>query len=158
MRHKKAEKREIEPDKLFNSRLVTKLINNVMEDGKKTVAQNVVYSAFAIVKEKENADPLALFEKAIQNVGPKIEVRPRRIGGANYQVPTEVRGERRISLAIRWILEAADKRPNKEFHTFAEKLASELMDAANNEGAAIKKRDTILRMAEANRAFAHFRW
>lgn len=158
MRHAKPPKREIPADKVYNSRLVTKLINRVMDDGKKTTAERIVYKALDLIKEKENADPLELFEKAIQNIGPKVEVRARRIGGANYQVPTEVRGERRISLAIRWLLVAADARPNKEYHTFQEKLAAELLDAGKGEGAAIKKRDTVLRMAEANRAFAHFRF
>lgn len=158
MRHAKPQKREVQPDKVYNSRLVTKLINRVMEDGKKTTAERIVYKTFDLMKEKGNKDPLELFEKAIQNIGPKVEVRARRIGGANYQVPTEVRGERRISLAIRWILVAAEARSNKEYRTFQEKLAAELLDAVKGEGAAIKKRDTVLRMAEANRAFAHFRF
>lgn len=157
MRHKKVEKRITEADTIHNNRLVAKLINKVMKDGKKTVAQNVVYKAFAIIKEKGNG-PISVFEKALQNVGPKQEVRPRRIGGASYQIPAEVRSDRRVSLALRWIIDAARARSNKEFHTFEQKLATELLDASQNQGAAIKKRDTVQRMADANKAFAHFRW
>ncbi|MCX6782429.1 MAG: 30S ribosomal protein S7 [Candidatus Levybacteria bacterium] len=157
MRDNKASKRDIDPDKIYNNKLVAKFINRLMNDGKKTIAENIVYSAFDIIKSKEK-DPLEIFEKAMQNVAPKQEVRARRVGGANYQVPSEVRGERKISLAGRWILEAARKRSNKEYHTFGEKLAAELLDAVDNKGEAVKKRDTIHRMAEANRAFAHFRW
>lgn len=157
MRHKKADKRETEPDKIYQNKLVAKFINRLMRDGKKTVAENLVYQAFDLIKQKKE-DPLVVFEKAIQNVGPRQEVRPRRVGGASYQVPQEVRGERKISLAIRWLVEAATARSSKEYHTFSEKLAGELLDASLNQGPAIKKRDTIHRMAEANRAFAHFRW
>ncbi|GDX62346.1 30S ribosomal protein S7 [Candidatus Levyibacteriota bacterium] len=157
MRDNKASKRDIDPDKIYNNKLVAKFINRLMNDGKKTIAENIVYSAFDIIKSKEK-DPLEIFEKAMQNVAPKQEVRARRVGGANYQVPSEVRGERKVSLAGRWILEAARKRSNKEYHTFGEKLAAELLDAVDNKGEAVKKRDTIHRMAEANRAFAHFRW
>ncbi len=157
MRHKKAEKRNTDPDKIYSNRLVAKFINNMIKDGKKTKAQAEFYEALEAIN-KESKNGLETFEKAIQTVGPKTEVRARRVGGANYQVPTEVRGERRISLAIRWILEAARKRPNTEYHTFAKKLAAELTDASEGKGEAIKKRDTILRMAEANRAFSHFRW
>ena len=157
MRDNKASKRDIDPDKIYNNKLVAKFINRLMNDGKKTIAENIVYSAFDVIKSKEK-DPLEIFEKAMQNVAPKQEVRARRVGGANYQVPSEVRGERKVSLAGRWILEAARKRSNKEYHTFGEKLAAELLDAVDNKGEAVKKRDTIHRMAEANRAFAHFRW
>jgi small subunit ribosomal protein S7 len=157
MRHKKVQKRETEIDKLYQSALVTKFINNLMKDGKKTVAQKVFYDSFKILETKEK-NPLETFELAIQNVGPKTEVKSRRVGGANYQVPTEVRGERRVSLAIRWILEAATARPSKDYHSFSEKLAAEFLDASNNEGAAVKKRDNVLRMADANRAFSHFRF
>ena len=157
MRHKKAEKRNTEPDKIYANRLVTKFINNMMKDGKKTVAQKEFYEALEALS-KDNKNGVETFEKAIQAVGPKTEVRARRVGGANYQVPAEVRNERRISLAIRWILDAARKRSNREYHTFAKKLAAELTDASEGKGEAIKKRDTVLRMAEANRAFAHFRW
>lgn len=128
-----------------------------MRSGKKSVAQRQVYGALDKIKEK-GEDPMKIFELAVQNVGPKREVRTRRVGGASYQVPIEVRGERRISLAIRWLVSYASKKSNKEFRTFADKLATELMDAAKNEGETIKKRDTVHRMADANKAFAHFRW
>lgn len=157
MRHKKTEKRVIEADSVYGNRLVAKLINRLMYSGKKTVAQKLVYDAFSIIEAK-NGDPREVFEKAVQNVAPKVEVRARRLGGASYQIPTEVRGDRKVSLALRWIIAAARKRPNKEYKTFKEKLAAELLDAIENKGEAVKKRDTILRMAEANRAFAHFRW
>jgi small subunit ribosomal protein S7 len=157
MRHKKVAKRQVEGDKIYNNKLVTKVINRLMLDGKKTVAESIVYGAFELLKAKD-LNPLEVFEKALQTVGPKTEVKARRVGGANYQVPIEVRGDRRQSLAIRWIIEAAAKRSSKEFHTFAEKLAAELLDAADNKGEAVKKRDGILRMAEANRAFSHFRY
>ena len=159
MRHKKAEKRTVVLDKIYKNRLVEKFINNIMQDGKKTTAQRVVYTAFEILATKKaDEEPVALFEKAILTVGPKVEVRAKRVGGANYQVPSEVRGERKVSLAMRWIITAAKARPNKEFHSLAEKLAAEILAAAENQGEAIKKRDTVLRMAEANRAFSHFRW
>lgn len=158
MRHKKVAKREPEADAVYQNILVTKFINRMMRNGKKTVAEGVVYGAFDIIKTKHNQDPLEIFDKAIQNVGPKIEVKARRIGGANYQVPAEVRGERRVSLAIRWIVAAAQGRSNKDFHTASEKLAIELIEASQNQGAAVKKRDTVLKMAEANRAFSHFRF
>lgn len=157
MRHKKAPKRKATTDLIHNSVLLGKFINRVMRDGKKTVAQSNVYGAFAIMKEK-GSDPLEVFEKAIANVAPKVEVKARRIGGANYQVPQEVRHERKNALAIKWVIEAANKRSNKEFRTFAEKLAAELLAAANNEGEAAKKKETMHRQAEANKAFSHFRW
>lgn len=157
MRHAKIQKRQTEADKIYNNVMVSKLINRIMRDGKKTTAEKRVYNAFTLISTKE-ADPMQVFEKALQNVGPKIEVKARRIGGANFQVPTEVRHDRRMALALRWIIEAARKRPNKEYHTFEEKLAAELNAAANNEGEAIRKRDITLRQAEANKAFAHFRW
>lgn len=157
MRHKKVAKRQIEPDKIYNNLLLAKFINRVMDDGKKTIAQKNVYGAFRIIEEK-GQKPLEVFEKAIQNVGPKIEVKARRVGGASFQVPTEVRGERKLSLAIRWIIEAANKRPNKEFHTFESKLAQELLDATQNLGEAVRKRDVMQKQAEANRAFASFRF
>lgn len=146
-----------EPDPIFGNRTVTKLINQVMQRGKKTIAEKLVYKALEIIKEK-NEDPVKILETAISNVGPKIEVRPRRVGGASYQVPVEVRGDRRISLALRWIVLYAKSKSNKEFKTYDQKLAAEITDAANNVGEAIKKRDTVHRMAEANKAFAHFRW
>lgn len=153
----KTKKRNIEADPIYNNKLLTRFINRTMKNGKKTVAQKQVYQALDIIKN-QNLDPVQVFQMAISNVGPKMEVRPRRIGGASYQVPTEVRGERRLSLAIRWLITAARNRPNREYHTFAEKLSAELIDAYNNTGEAIKKRDLMLRNAEANKAFAHFRW
>lgn len=157
MRHKKVHKRQTQPDKLYQSRLVEKFINQLMKDGKKTVAQKVLYNTFELLK-KQDKDALEIFERAVQNIGPKQEVKARRVGGASYQIPIEVRGDRRVSLAIRWIIQAATERSSKEYHTFPEKLAAEFVDILNNKGEAIKKRDTIHRMAEANRAFAHFRW
>lgn len=158
MRGKKARKRVTEPDKVYKNMLVAKFINRLMHDGKKSVAQKVVYDTFSLLKEKGKENPLEVFEKAMQNVAPKQEVKARRVGGASYQIPMEVRGERKVSLAIRWIIQAASKRPSKEFHTFHQKLAAELIDAIDNKGEAVKKRDTMHRMAEANKAFAHFRW
>ncbi len=155
--HKTVEKRKLTPDPLYGSVLLSKFINNVMEDGKKTIAQKNVYNAFDILKEK-GMDPLPTFEKALDTIAPKQEVRPKRVGGAAYQVPMEVRGPRKISLSIRWLLEATRKKPNTEFKTFSQKLAAEIIAAINNEGEAIKKRDTVHRMAEANKAFAHFRF
>jgi small subunit ribosomal protein S7 len=157
MRHAKVKKRITAPDTIYNNVSVSKLINYIMRDGKKTVAQAQVYSAFEILGQK-GEDPLKGFEKAIQNIGPKVEVKARRIGGANYQVPVEVKHERRMALALRWMIEAARKRPNKEYHTFGEKLAAEMLAAINNEGEAVKKREIALRQAEANKAFSHFRW
>lgn len=137
---------------------MTRFINRLMRDGKKSVAQKVMYRSLELIKEKTGEDPVKVFEMALQNVGPRMEVRPRRVGGASYQVPQEVRGERKVALAIRWILAAAAKLPNKEFHTFAEKLAQEFIAASKGEGETIRKRDIMHKMAEANRAFAHFRW
>ncbi|HVT00900.1 MAG TPA: 30S ribosomal protein S7 [Patescibacteria group bacterium] len=152
----KVNKRAMQLDPVYGSNLIAKFTNRLMVDGKKTVAQRVVYDAFEIIKKEGN--PLELFEKAIDSVAPKVEVKARRIGGAAYQVPTEVRGARRTALAIRWILEAAKKRPTAEFKTMADKLAAEILDANKNAGEAIRKRDIAHRMAEANKAFAHFRW
>ena len=157
MRHKKVQKRQVDPDVIYNSPTVTKFVNGIMVDGKKSVALKKFYNAMALIKEK-NQEPLEAFEKALQNIAPKVEVKARRVGGANYQVPIEVRPERRQSLAIRWLLEAARKRPNKEFRTFEEKLAAEVMAAANNEGEAMRKKDVMHKQAEANKAFSHFRW
>ncbi len=157
MRTKKTYHKLLPADPIYGSRLVTRFVNRVMLSGKKTIAEAQVYKALDIIKEK-NEDPIKIFETAINNVGPKTEVKTRRVGGASYQVPMEVRGDRRVALAIRWIVEFAKKRSNREFHTFAEKLAVEIMDAANNTGEAIKKRDTVHRMADANKAFAHIRW
>lgn len=154
----KIEKRIINADPVYNSKLITRMVNRLMRDGKKTVAEKVVYNALDIIKEKTGQEPLHVFEVALQNVGPKIEVKARRVGGASYQVPTEVRGDRKMALAIRWTLAAAEKLPNREYKGFAAKLAQELIAASNNEGEAIRKRDVVHKMAEANRAFAHFRF
>ena len=148
-------KRDVLPDPMYNSKVVTKLINNIMEDGKKGVAQKICYDAFAIIAQKSDKEALDTFEEAMNNVMPLLEVKARRIGGATYQVPIEVRAERRQTLGIRWILAAARKRGEK---LMAERLAGELMDAANNTGAAVKKREDTHKMAEANKAFAHYRY
>ena len=158
-----AKKRKIGGDAVYGSVLVTKLSNYIMHDGKKTVAQSVVYDTFEILAKKDDStdspqeNPLTLFEKAVQNVGPKTEIKARRVGGASYQIPLEVRGDRRTALALRWIVDAARAKSNKDFHTFPEKLAAEILDASQNQGEAIKKRDNVHRMAEANKAFSHFR-
>lgn len=157
MRHAKVVKRKTEPDQLYQSVLVAKFINNLMQDGKKTVAEKVVYGAFDRLAEK-GLDPLDTFDKVLQAVAPKVEIKARRIGGANYQVPVEVKGERKMAVAIRWLLEAAGSRSSKEFHTMSEKLVAEFMDALEGKGEAIKKRDNTHRQADANKAFAHFRW
>ena len=143
------------PDPVYGSKVVTKFINNIMEDGKKGVAQKICYDAFEIIQEKTGKEPVEVFEEAMNNVMPLLEVKARRIGGANYQVPIEVRPERRQTLGIRWILAAADKRGEKYAR---ERVAGELMDAANNTGAAVKKREDTHKMAEANKAFAHYRY
>ena len=150
--------RVVEPDSIYGSRLVTKLINRSMYDGKKSVARREVYEAFDVIKEKTEGDPLKVFNQAIENIKPEMEVRPRRIGGAAYQVPQPVRGVRRESLAIRWLVAAANSRSNSEFHTYAAKLATEIMDAAKGEGVAVKKRTDMEKVAESNKAFSHFRW
>ncbi len=153
-----AKQRKINPDPIYQDQLVAKLINRSMREGKKSVAEKQVYKAFEIIKKKTKEDPVEIFLKALGNIKPSMEVRPRRVGGAAYQVPMPVRGERKNSLAIRWLILAARSRPNSEFHTYAEKLAAEILDAAKGEGAAVKKRMDTERIAEANRAFAHFRW
>jgi len=157
MRHKQAPKRNIEGDIIYNNKQIAKFINYLMKDGKKTIAQNVLYRTFDLITKKE-LNPIAIFEKALDNVGPKQEVKAKRVGGANYQIPMEVRPERKASLAMRWVVDSARKRSNKDYKTFEEKLAAELIDASNELGEAIKKRDSILRMAQANRAFGHFKW
>jgi len=157
MRHKQAPRRDIEGDRIYNNKQIAKFINYLMRDGKKTIAQNVLYATFDLIS-KSKADPITTFEKALSNVGPKQEVKAKRVGGASYQIPMEVRPERRASLAMRWIVDAARARSNKDYKVFEEKLAAELMDASNEQGEAIKKRDSILRMAQANRAFSHFKW
>lgn len=146
------------PDPIYESVLVAKLINRAMKNGKKSVIQKQIYNAFEIIKEKAGKDPLEVFNEAIENIKPTMEVRSRRVGGAAYQVPSAVRGPRRESLAIRWLIIAANSKSNSEFHTFAEKIASEILDATKGEGAAMKKKTDMERIAEANRAFAHFRW
>lgn len=148
-------KREILPDPVYGNVVVAKLINSIMLDGKKTVAQAVVYGAFDRVKEKTGEEPVEVFEKAMANIMPVLEVKARRIGGANYQVPIEVRPERKQTLALRWLTAAVRARGEK---TMEERLAKELIDASNNTGSAVKKREDTHRMAEANKAFAHFRW
>ncbi len=148
-------KREILPDPVYNSVLVTKLINTVMLDGKKGVAQKVVYDAFDTIKEKTDKDPLEAFTTAMDNIMPSLEVKARRVGGATYQVPIEVRPERRQTLGLRWLVGYARKRSEK---TMKDRLANEIMDACNNLGAAVKKREDTHKMADSNKAFAHFRW
>ena len=148
-------KRDVLPDPLYNSKLVTKLINNVMYDGKKGVAQKIVYDAFAIVESKLNQNALDVFQEALENVMPVLEVKARRVGGSNYQVPMEVRPERRQTLGLRWMVSYARSRGE---HTMSERLAAEIMDAKNNAGGAFKKKEDTHRMAEANKAFAHFRY
>lgn len=150
--------REIEPDAIFRNKMVAKLINNTMRRGKKTLAQRHVYTAFKIIEQKHKKDPIEVFEIAVRNVTPQMEVHSRRVGGAAYQVPTPIKGRRGTSLAIRWLVEGAKKRPNSEYHTFAAKLAAEIMDASVSEGLAFQRKITSHKMAEANKAFAHFRW
>ena len=148
-------KRDVLPDPVYNSKILTRFINKVMLSGKKGVAESIVYDAFEIVRAKTGKDPLEVFETALKNVMPVLEVRARRVGGANYQVPVEVRADRRLSLGIRWLVNYTRLRGEK---TMREKLAAELMDASNNTGAAIKKKEDTHKMAEANKAFAHYRW
>lgn len=148
-------KRDVLPDPLYGSKIVTRLINNIMLDGKKGVAQKIVYDAFEIVKEKTSKDPVEVFEEAMNNIMPVLEVKARRVGGANYQVPIEVRPERRQTLGLRWLTSYARLRNER---TMSERLANELMDAVNGAGGAVKKREDTHKMAEANKAFAHYRW
>ncbi|MBQ2945179.1 MAG: 30S ribosomal protein S7 [Clostridia bacterium] len=148
-------KRDVLTDPLYNSKLVTRLINNIMYDGKKGVAQKIVYDAFAIVEEKAGKPALEVFEQAMENIMPTLEVKARRVGGSNYQVPMEVRPERRTTLGLRWLSLYSRKRSEK---TMKERLANEILDAFNNTGASVKKREETHKMAEANRAFAHYRW
>ncbi len=155
MRKKRAEKRRVTPDPRFNDVIVAKFVNNVMERGAKATARSIVYGAMDQIAAKTQQDPIDVFRKAIENAAPAVEIRPRRVGGATYQVPMEVREERRVALAIRWIKKFASERRER---TMASKLAAELLAAANGEGGAIKRRDEMHRMADANRAFAHFRW
>jgi len=154
-RRHKAEKREVIPDAKYGDIILAKFMNSIMYDGKKSAAEAIVYGAFDLIEQKAKAEPLPLFKQALENVAPAIEVRSRRVGGATYQVPVEVRAERRQALAIRWIIAAARGRNDK---TMVDRLSAELMDAANNRGNAVKKREDTHRMAEANRAFSHYRW
>jgi small subunit ribosomal protein S7 len=154
-RRHRAEKREIIPDAKYGDIVLTKFMNSIMYEGKKSVAEAIVYGAFDAIESKLRSDPLAVFKSALDNVAPAIEVRSRRVGGATYQVPVEVRPDRRQALAIRWIISAARGRNDK---TMIDRLSAELMDAANNRGNAVKKREDTHRMAEANRAFSHYRW
>jgi small subunit ribosomal protein S7 len=148
-------KREVLPDPLYNSTLVSKFVNCVMWSGKKSTADNLVYDAFKLIQQKTGEDPLKIFKKAVENVKPVLEVKTRRVGGANYQVPVEVNANRRTSLSIRWLISYSRARKEKSME---EKIAAELLDAANNRGSAIKKREDVHKMAEANKAFAHYRW
>ena len=155
MRKRQATKRDVLPDALYKSKVVTKLINQIMLDGKKGTAQRIVYDAFEMIKEKTGEDAMVVFERAMANIKPALEVKSRRVGGANYQVPVEVKAERAQALAFRWLAQYARLRSGK---TMAEKLANEIIDASNGVGASVKKRDDTHKMAEANKAFAHFRW
>ncbi len=155
MRKKRAEKKYLKPDPKFNDVLVSKLVNSIMYDGKKSVARSVVYGAFDIIEDRTKKDAIDVYKKALNNTQPIIEVRSRRVGGATYQVPTEVRPERRTALALRWIKTYARARNDK---SMAQKLAAELISASNNEGSAVKKKEDVHKMAEANKAFAHFKW
>ena len=158
MRGKKIKIRKVSPDFVYQSQLVNRLINKVMVSGKKTIAQKHVYQALAVAQKKQNEEPLEILTKVVDNIKPRMMVRPRRIGGAAYQIPVSVSVQRQLPLAIRWLVEAARARPNSEYHTFAEKLAAELVDAFEGKGGAVKKKEDVHRMAEANKAFSHFRW
>ena len=155
-RRNRATKREVLPDPVYNSTVVTKLVNQVMLDGKKGIAFGIVYDAFDVIKEKMNADPMTIFNQALENLKPVLETKARRVGGATYQVPMEIRPDRRQTLAIRWLVMFARKRGSEK--EMDKKLAAEILDAYNNAGGAIKKKDEMHRMAEANKAFAHFKW
>ena len=154
-RRREVPKREILPDPVYNSQLVTKFVNVVMKDGKKAVAEKILYDALDVVHERTSEDPMKIFKKAVENVKPALEVKSRRVGGSTYQVPIEVRPSRRLALSMRWLIQAARNRGEK---TMNERLANEFMDAAQNRGTAIKKKEDTHRMAEANKAFAHYRW
>ncbi len=154
-RKREIAKRQIKPDSLYNDVLVGKFVNIIMKEGKKSIAEKIFYDSCNLVKEKEKTEPLEIFKKALKNVKPLIEVKARRVGGSNYQVPVEVPTQRGYSLAMRWLLESARKRSE---HSMEEKLASEIMEASRNAGASVKKREEVHKMAEANKAFAHYRW
>ena len=155
MRKRRAVKRDVLADPIYNSKLVTKIINSIMKDGKKGIAQTIFYDAMNIVKEKTNQEPMDVLDKALENIMPALEVKSRRVGGANYQVPIEVRADRKQALVIRWLINYARLRGG---HSMADNLANEIIDASNGTGAAVKKREETHRMAEANKAFAHYRW
>ena len=155
MRKKRAVKRDVLPDPIYYSKIVTKLINQIMIDGKRGIAQNIIYDAFEMIKNKTNEDPMVVFEKAMKNIRPALEVKSRRVGGSNYQVPVEVKPERAQALAFRWLAQYARLRSGK---SMAEKLANEIIDASNGIGASVKKKDDTHKMAEANKAFAHYKW
>lgn len=155
MRKRRAVKRDVLADPMYNSKLVTKLINRIMLDGKKGTAQTILYDAFNIIKEKTNKEPMEVFEAAMENIKPALEVKSRRVGGANYQVPIEVRADRSQALALRWLVNYSRLRGG---HSMAENLANEIVDASEGTGGAVKKREDTHRMAEANKAFAHYRW
>jgi small subunit ribosomal protein S7 len=154
-RRRVVEKREVLPDPKYNNKLVSKFINAIMKDGKRSIAEKICYGAFEIIKKKTGSDPLKVFKTAVENVKPIVEVKPRRVGGATYQVPVEVRPQRRTALAFRWIINYSRARTEK---TMQEKIAGELLDAYNNTGSSIKKKEDTHKMAEANKAFAHYRW
>ena len=155
MRKRQATKRDVLADPIYNSKVVTKLVNHIMKDGKKGTAQKIIYNAFDIVKEKTGEDPMVVFNKAMDNIKPALEVKSRRVGGANYQVPVEVKPDRAQALAFRWLAQYARLRNG---HSMAENLANEIIDASNGTGASVKKKDDTHKMAEANKAFAHYRW
>ena len=155
MRKRRATKRDVLADPIYNSKVVTKLVNHIMKDGKKGTAQNIIYDAFDIVKEKTGEEAMVVFEKAMNNIKPALEVKSRRVGGANYQVPVEVKPDRAQALAFRWLAQYARLRNG---HSMAENLANEIIDASNGTGASVKKKEDTHRMAEANKAFAHYRW
>ena len=155
MRKRRATKRDVLADPIYNSKVVTKLVNHIMKDGKKGTAQNIIYDAFDIIKEKTGEDAMVVFDKAMDNIKPALEVKSRRVGGANYQVPVEVKPDRAQALAFRWLAQYARLRNG---HSMAENLANEIIDASNGTGASVKKKDDTHKMAEANKAFAHYRW
>ena len=155
MRKRRAVKRDVLPDPIYKSKVVTKLINQIMRDGKKGTAQKILYNAFEIIQEKTNEEPMKVFEKAMDNIKPALEVKSRRVGGSNYQVPVEVKAERAQALSFRWLTQYARLRSG---HSMAENLANEIIDASNGTGASVKKKEDTHRMAEANKAFAHYRW
>ena len=155
MRKRRAVKRDVLPDPIYKSKVVTKLINQIMRDGKKGTAQKILYNAFEIIQEKTNEEPMKVFEKAMANIKPALEVKSRRVGGSNYQVPVEVKADRAQALSFRWLTQYARLRNG---HSMAENLANEIIDASNGTGASVKKKEDTHRMAEANKAFAHYRW